>query len=139
MMPPRVVCLAAALVTIACDGATTPTGPETVLLTTETWASSLGVGATRFYSFTVGSGGTVWLTLASVTSQADGTPLSPSLEIGVGIPAGTGCNASVTIQTRPALVAQLSLSSDTGVHCVRVSDTGALAAPVNFALRFTHP
>jgi hypothetical protein len=131
-------CMAA--LAIACDGSTsTPTGPTEVTLTTQTFAGGLATGASRFYSFTVNAGGTVSLMLASVTSQADGSVLAQPLEIGVGIPAGTGCSVSIAKSSAPGLVAQLQTSANPGVHCVRVSDTHGLAAPVNFSLRFTHP
>ena len=140
MMRPLALSLAA-LAAAACGtgDTTTPTGPTTVTLTTETFAGSLAVGGSRFYSFSVSSGGTVRVTLASVTSPADGTALGHALEIGLGTPAGTGCATSVVGQAAPALVAQLLSSSQPGVRCVRVSDVGELTGPVNFAVRFTHP
>jgi hypothetical protein len=130
--------LCAALFAAACNSAA-PTGPSTVTLTTETFAGSLAVGSSRFYSFTIASGGTVSLTLASVSSPADGTALADPLEIGIGTPAGTGCAVTAARQTAAALTAQLQTAAASGIHCVRVSDPGGLPAPVNFALRFTHP
>ena len=124
--------------TMACE-ASTPTGPSEVTLTTETFTGSLAVGASRFYSFTVASGGTVSVTLASVTSQADGATLSGPLEVGVGIPAGSGCRTSVAASVSSGLTAQLQMSASPGVHCVRVSDTVGLSSPIHFSLRFTHP
>lgn len=123
---------------MACEGST-PTGPSEVTMTTETFAGSLAVGASRFYSFTVNAGGTVSVTLASVTAQADGTTLTQPLEIGIGIPAGTGCRVAVARSAMSGLVTQLQMSAGTGVHCVRVSDTAGLPSPINFSVRFTHP
>ena len=123
---------------MACEGST-PTGPSEVTLTTETFADSLAVGASRFYSFTVTAGGTVSVTLASVTAQADGTTLTQPLEIGVGIPAGTGCSVAVARSATSGLVTQLQMAAGPGVHCVCVRDTAGLPSPINFSLRFTHP
>jgi hypothetical protein len=132
----RIAIAVAAALTMACE-ASTPTGPIT--LRTETFTGSLAVGASRFYSFTVTAGGTVSVTLASVTSQADGATLTQPLEIGIGVPAGTGCSTSVATSVSSGLVTQLQMSAGTGVHCVRVSDTAGLPLPINFSLRFTHP
>ena len=99
-------------------------------MTTETFTGSLAVGASRFYSFTVNAGGTVSVTLASVTAQADGTTLTQPLEIGIGIPAGTGCRVAVARSAMSGLVTQLQMSAGTGVHCVRVSDTAGLPYPM---------
>ena len=123
---------------IGCEGST-PTGPSVVTLTTETFTGSLAIGASRFYSFSVGSGGTVSLTLASVTSQGNGATLTQPLEIGIGIPAGTGCSTAVAREVSSGLTTQLQMSAGSGVHCVRVSDTAGLSSPINFSLRFTHP
>lgn len=126
--------------TLGCGGATSsPTGPTEVTMTTQTFAGSLAIGASRFYLFTVNAGGTVSVTLASVTAQADGSVLTQPLEIGVGVPAGMGCNVSIARSSAPGLVTQLQVSATPGVHCVRVSDALGLTAPVNFSLRFTHP
>lgn len=132
--------LVGALLTSACGEAmTTPTAPSTVTTVTDTWTGSLSVGASRFYSFRVSQGGTVAMMLASVTSPANGAALAPIMEIGFGIPAGTGCAATTSLNVTPALQAQLQTSSEPGVYCIRVADIGNLSGPVNFAVRFTHP
>jgi len=56
----------------------------------------------------------------------DGTALAPTLETGVGTPAGTGCAISGARYVAPELLAQLVITSPKGVHCVRVADTGEL-------------
>lgn len=125
----------------ACGGSTeTPTSPTTTepTITTVTFASTLAVSATRFYSFTVRNAGTVRVMLASVTAP-NGATLSTALTLGVGVPSGTGCALQASIVTGPGLVTQLEHVSDAGVRCVSIADPGGLAGPVAFAIRFTHP
>jgi hypothetical protein len=117
----------------------TPTSPTAVTVTTETFASTLDVGAMRFYSFTVTSGGTVSAELASVTAADTGAVMGTTLELGLGIPAGTGCAVSITRNVAPALTMQVLTSFEPGVHCVRVADVGGLTKRVRFAVRFAHP
>ncbi|MGQ0732983.1 MAG: hypothetical protein ACT4QD_04925 [Acidobacteriota bacterium] len=130
-----------ALAAVSCgDQASTPTSFTPLDIFTRTWTGSLAVGGSRFFSFTVsGNGGTINVTLASVTSPATGLPLSPVLEIGVGIPAGTDCALSTFRQVAPSLVSQLEVALPAGVYCVRVADIGRLTSPVTFAVRFSHP
>jgi hypothetical protein len=107
-------------------------------MSTVTFIGTLDTGGARFYSFTLTTAGTVTALLASVTSTT-GVPVSSALELGVGIPAGTGCEPSATQVVTAALLSQLSTSLPTGTFCLRVADTGRLAGPVTFAVRFTHP
>jgi hypothetical protein len=132
--------LVTAMLTVACGDDATPTSPTTTATTsTVTFIGALEAGGARFYSFTVTTAGTVTALLASVTSTATGLPVSSALELGIGIPAGTGCAASTTQVVAPALLSQLSTSLPTGTFCLRVADTGSLAGPATFAVRFTYP
>lgn len=136
----RAMITGALLFATACaDGAATGTSPTVITTQTQTFTSSLAVGASRFYSFSVTQGGTVYVTLASVSSPATGHALADQLEIGLGTPAGTGCSTTATLVTRPSLAAQLQRALTPGTYCVRVADAGQLVAPVNFAVRFTYP
>ncbi|MGE3273955.1 MAG: hypothetical protein AB7O67_02510 [Vicinamibacterales bacterium] len=132
--------LALALWTAACSGnAVSPTGPSAVTLTTEVFVGQLAPGAFRYYSFTTLNPGTVAVMLASV---ADGTtPTGDRLTIGVGVPSGTGCAVGDddTATVRAALATALQYFTNPATLCVRVSDPGALARPVDFAVRLTHP
>jgi hypothetical protein len=133
--------VAFACMAIGCSGGDSPTAPSFVELSvnSDTFAGQLSAGETRFYSFTVQEGGTVSVMLASVTVPATGAALSVPLGLGLGVPAGTGCALSQSLQTASALMAQLSTPARPGVHCVSVYDVGAVTAPVNFAVRFNHP
>jgi hypothetical protein len=134
---------AIALVTLAAAGcgAETPTSATSVtsVLNTKTFTGTLAVGGFRFYSFTVTASGAVTAMLASVTSPPRGAALQRSLEIAVGIPAGTGCSPRQAAVVPPALVAQVSVPVQPGIVCLRVADPGDLTDVVNFAVRFTYP
>lgn len=136
------IALMAAL-TVAC-GDKTATSPTTTTTTasstiTVTYSGTLAVGGSRFYSFTNNAAGSVTAFLASVTSPDTKLPVAVPLEIGVGVPAGTGCSTTTTQMVTPGLVSQMSTSLAAGVFCLRVADAGQMRAPVSFAVRFTHP
>jgi hypothetical protein len=135
------ITLALAIVTMGC-GDDTPTSPSSTSSTTTssiTFAGTLDVGGSRFYSFTNTASGSVTALLASVAVADTRLPLTVPLEIGVGVPAGTGCATTVQQLVAPGLVSQLSVSLASGTFCLRVADAGELRAPVTFAVRFTHP
>jgi hypothetical protein len=139
-MTRRSLCVLLAAIAMGCDHESdTVTGPTALTITTRTFTGSLAVGASRFYSFAVSSGGTITASLASVTSDRDGLPLDTILELGIGFPAGTGCAVTATKNVSAGLTAQLLSSATGGVHCVRVADVGDMTAPVKFAVRFSHP
>ena len=140
MRAARATALLTAMLTVACGDDTAPASPTaTATTSTVTFIGALETGGARFYSFTVATAGTVTALLASVTSTATGLPVSSALELGIGIPAGKGCEASTTQVVTPALLSQLSMSLPTGTFCLRVADTGSLAGPATFAVRFTYP
>ena len=134
------VALLAAL-TAACGDDASPTAPSstTSTATTVTYAGTIDVGGSRFYSFSNAAAGSVTAFLASVTSPDTRLPVVAPLEIGVGVPAGTGCSTTTTQVVAPGLVSQMTVSLAAGVFCLRVADAGELRAPVAFAVRFSHP
>jgi hypothetical protein len=132
----------AACLTAGC--ADDPTAPSSTsddpAVTTELFVGSLDVGGSRFYSISLSTEGTVSVTLASlVPAAAVAQASSEMVTLGFGIPAGTGCAVSASVEAGPALVAQLSTASPAGIHCIRVSDPGRLAQSMNFAVRIVHP
>jgi hypothetical protein len=131
----------AAALTVACGDEASPTSPTdtTPVTTSVTYAGTLDVGASRFYSFTNNAAGSVTAFLASVTSPDTRLPVAAPLELGIGVPAGTGCATTTTQVVAPGLVSQITVSLAAGVFCLRVADAGELRAPVTFAIRFTHP
>src|SRR5262245_51374578 len=94
----------AALAAAGCHGntVTTPTTTTTATTTTvadpsitEEFRSTLPVGGAKLYSFTVGTYGTVNVTLTSV--GGDFVPPTVQVQLGVGTPEGTGCTVSSPI------------------------------------------
>ena len=141
-MTARLLAIAAlAALTVACgkDSTTSPTATTTTSSTTVTYTGTLDVGGSRFYSFTNAAAGSVTAFLASVASPDTRLPVSVPLEIGIGVPAGTGCATTTTQVVTPGLVSQMSASLAAGVFCLQVADAGEMRAPVTFAVRFSHP
>lgn len=138
----RALCFCAltlALTSGACgDAAGVTTGPTPVTLSTSVFSGRLEVGAARFYSFT-SEGGTISVTLASVTSPQTGMAVDTPLSLGLGVPRGTGCDASPRMEATAALFPQLSRALTAGVYCIEISDNGGLSGAVNFAVRFQYP
>ena len=138
-----VVLLAAAAA--ACDGdtPTTPTDTSTATTTvaeptiTESFSGRIGAGGSSFYSFAVGTNGTVNLTLTSVGGP--GVPSTVWLAIGVGTPSGEDCSTAATVNTAAGAAAQLTGTYAPGVYCARVWDIGNLAAMASFELTIAHP
>lgn len=120
---------------------TTPTPTTTTTVNppsvTEVWENSLAVGGTRFYSFTVGLNGTVNVTLERLTEG--GADSTAQLNLGTGLPAGTGCNVAGTSAVSAGPEPQVSTTSAPGVYCARVSDPGNLALPASFRILIAHP
>jgi hypothetical protein len=141
-MTSRILLLAAAVCAAACDEPpNAPTTPTLTVLTpiAEVWAGTLAVGSTRFYSFTVAQAGTVTVTLASLTSAPGTASPETILELGFGVPAGTGCALHQLVTARPALIPQMTRSANQGIYCVQVRDPGSLTKDMGFAIRIVHP
>ncbi len=112
--------------------AATATGPATIL-----FSGTLEPKGTRFYSYSMTTAGTVTAMLASL--ERNGIPMTNVLQIGLGIPAGTGCAVSVAQNSGPLLIPQLRQDFGTGTYCVRISDVDGLPAPMTFTIRVIHP
>ena len=133
----RAVWLAVGLAAVGCvqDPALTvpsTTGPIVI----ESFTGTLAVKGSAFYSFTAPRNGTVTLTLLSLTVA--GVPSTLSINVGLGIPSGTTCNAA----TVPTLVAINPVSTTPvtpRVYCVLVTDVGTLTDPAEFAVNITRP
>ena len=141
-MTARLLVIAAlAAWTAACGGDASPTEPTgtTASSSSVTYTGTLDAGGARFYSFTNAAAGSVTALLASVATPETKTPVSVPLELGIGVPAGTGCATTTTQIVTAGLVSQMTASLAAGVFCLRVADAGELRAPVTFAVRFSHP
>jgi hypothetical protein len=121
----------------------TPTQPSststTPTIATELFSGTLGPTETTFYSFNVTVSGNVSVMLASITSGT-GQPLAPLVGLGVGVPSGTGCGTTTSVDAMPALQAQIANPMTAGTYCVSLSDSSAsLTDSVNFTIRIIHP
>lgn len=140
------ICVAALAGAAACGKDSTPTSPTTTTTTTqtvaaasitETFAGSLPVSGARFYAFDVGAYGTVNLTLDQVGGGA--VPTSVWVGLGVGVPDGTDCSTTLSVNTQSGSSAQVSSVLAAGTYCARVYDIGNLSAAVPFSITIAHP
>lgn len=129
------------IVALACmgcgDNVETPTSSTAIEPTTILFSGALQPRGSRFYSYTLTSAGTVTAMLASL--ERGGVPVTNSLELGLGIPAGTGCAVSMASNTTTALIPQLRQDASIGTYCVRISDTEGLPTAMTFTIRVIHP
>lgn len=117
--------------------APTPPTPDTL---TETFAGTLPVGGSAFYSFSIATAGTVTATLASVSGNQ--VPPSVVMNLGIGTLSQFTCSASPTavqISGTAGVPTQVSASEQPGVYCVIISDIGNLFAPASFTVTIDHP
>ena len=115
---------------------TTPT-PDTL---TETFAGTLPVGGSAFYSFSIATAGTVTATLADIAG--DQVPPSVVVNLGIGTLSQFTCSAtatSVQVSGTAGVPTQVTASEQPGVYCVIISDVGNLFAPASFTVTIDHP
>jgi hypothetical protein len=136
----RILPLVLALLAAGCDKTSTEPSPTSTTPTaiTESFEATLSRGDSMFYSFTVGTAGTVSVTLASVVQQGRAAALATPLRIGLGTPEGEGCTVTASVEAGPALTAQLSTTMTAGIHCIYLADIGQVSGTVIAALRFSH-
>lgn len=138
MIISRLLIMTALLAAAGCgEEAETPTSATSTEPTSVLFAGTLQPRSTRFYSYTLTSAGQVSAMLASL--EHGQSPMSNSVELGIGIPAGTGCSVVVAQQTKTSLVPQIKQDSAIGTYCVRISDTEGLPTAMNFTIRVIHP
>lgn len=142
-LPLAALCLLAG--TAAC-GKDTPTSPTTTTTTTQTaaeasvsevFAGALPVSGASFYSFDVGAYGTVNVTLDRVGGGS--VPSSVWVGVGVGVPDGTDCSTTISLNTQAGAGPHVSTTLAAGTYCARVYDIGNLAAPAPFSITIAHP
>lgn len=135
MRPALPLLFVLALFVGACDE--TPTQPEPLPPSTfsETFAGTLPVLGSRFYSFNVFQTGVVSLMFGSLTPTGTDTPLNIPVWIGYGIPKGTGCDVSDPVLIAPGLTYQVSNTFLPGTYCVNINDFGELPGAADFAIR----
>lgn len=130
----------------ACGDDNTPTSPSTTSTTTQTaadpsvseeFAGTMAVSGARFYAFAVGTYGTVNVTLDRVGGGA--VPTSVWVGLGVGVPEGTDCSTTTSLNTQSGAGPHVSTTLAAGTYCARIYDIGNLAAPAPFAVTIAHP
>jgi len=132
------ICAIAAL-TCGCSKSATPTSPTSTVTAPAPilFSGTLQPRTSRFYSYTLTSAGTVTALLASL--ERNGVPAGNSLELGIGVPAGTGCAVTAVANTSATLQPQLREDYSTGTYCVRISDVDGLPQAMTFTIRVIHP
>lgn len=108
---------------------------ELVSSASRLFTGTLAARETWFYSFTVPQASGVFITLASVTAVDGRDATATPLQVGLGVPRGTGCATESTLVVTPALTPHLRQYVPQGVRCVSVADPGTLSSPVRFAVR----
>ncbi|MBW8868678.1 MAG: hypothetical protein JF610_15365 [Acidobacteria bacterium] len=105
--------------------------------TTETWSSTLTVGASKFYSFTVPLEGTVSVVMKTFTQN--GAASTEQVTIGLGSPHGTDCSVAGSVVASASDSVLLSGSQTRGVYCIRIWDNAQLSKTAAFSVNITHP
>lgn len=141
MKPLACLCLLTLTAFTGCSkDATSVTSPSSTTATTSVpilFSGTLEPRATRFYSYTLTTSGTVSALLASV--ERNGRPTTTPLELGIGVPAGTGCAVLAVTYGGPTLVPQIKQDFSTGTYCVRISDVDGLPQALTFTIRVIKP
>ena len=138
-MKTLMLALGATLAVCGCSRDQSPTSPSTTTAATPTtilFSERSLPHATRFYWYRCYRR-PVSAMLASL--ERNGSPTSNALEIGLGIPAGTGCSVSAALNSSSQLIPQLRQDFGTGTYCVRISDIDGLPASMTFTIRVIHP
>src|SRR5262245_2467318 len=125
--------LLACLAGAGCGDEPTPTEPEpTIVAFSEYFTDTVAASATKFYSFGLVQDGDVQITLGSLTAATGGAVVNATPTLGFGIPAGTGCGVTTTVNSSPALSAQITQTLKSGIYCVRITGDGGISADTNF-------
>ena len=128
--------LAAALFAAGCDNdvENAPGITEPAPTTTETFEGTITVNGAATHTFLTVAQGIVTVSLTEVT---------PDATIGVGLVLGTWngvvCQMSLAMDNAVQGNQLLGTVSGAGSLCVRIHDTGKLAAPLSYKLSVEHP
>ena len=133
----RLLLVVMSIAVSGCGETETPTSPTATEPSTILFSGTLQPRSARFYSYTLTSSGSVTALLASL--ESNGVPMPHALELGLGIPAGTGCAVQQAASTTTALIPQLRQEAAAGTYCVRIADTEGLPGTMTFTIRVIHP
>lgn len=150
-MPKRALFCSLVLTLLTAIGCSknTPTSPTTSTDTTTTtttvatpafseeWVDTVGVGAEKFFSFTVTQYGTVNVTLNSVSGQY--VPSTVTIGLGLGTPTAETCSTTTAISTQSGAGPQITGAYNPGVYCVKVNDVGNLFSAARFSVTIAYP
>ena len=135
MNRPVLFLLITALASAACGNDSSTTAPSASTGSTESFSGSLGVQGSSFYSFTISTAETVTLSLVSLEASSTAPSSTSLVRLGLGVPLGTDCSVSNSVDTAPGLTAQLTQAVNPDVYCAKISDIGNLTGPLNFTIR----
>lgn len=117
---------------------TSPTTETASATDPQTFTGTLAVRGQRFYSFTVPSTRTVWITLEQLQDGV-GTASAATLVLGLGVPSGTGCAMLREVAAGASGAPQIDESLTAGVYCAQLTDPGSLPGAVVFSVRIEFP
>ena len=126
------------------DSPTSPTDASTTTATpadptiSEQFTGTLGVNGSAFYSFDVTTYGTVSVTLHNV-GGVTGVPETVWVGLGIGVPDGTDCSTTTSVNTQAGGGPHVSSVLEAGTYCAIIYDVGNLAAPTHFSALIVHP
>jgi hypothetical protein len=106
-------------------------------VTVENFTGTLPLKGSAFYSFSVTERGLTYLSLISLKEA--GVPSSVKVTIGLGTPRGTTCSSSNILAVTGDGSLQLTGTTDRGVHCAIILDTGNLTSDAAFSINIVHP
>jgi hypothetical protein len=106
-------------------------------ISVENFSGTLKVEGVAFYSFTVVEGGTTYLSLLSLKEA--GVDSDVLVTIGIGIPRGTACVATNVLAVAATGALQLTGTTNPGVHCAVIFDSGNLTKDATFSLNIARP
>ncbi|TAK12869.1 MAG: hypothetical protein EPO35_10925 [Acidobacteria bacterium] len=129
--------LGGVLATSACGSNTTTSPTVEPASTSEVWSSTLTVGASKFYSFTVPLAGTVSVQMKQLTQN--GAATTEQVTLGLGSPRGIDCAVSGSVVAGASDSVLLSGQQTSGVYCIRIWDNSQLSKTTAFSVTINHP
>jgi hypothetical protein len=117
------------------DPPTTPTTPGATSFT-QVFTGTLKPGGSQAYAFSLSGSLPIRLSLGSLT-DANENPLSTSVTLTFGRPAGTGCGALDSASVQAGLSTHLKYLPAAGTYCVGIVDAGQLSSDALFGIRIT--
>jgi hypothetical protein len=131
--------LATAIAGAGCDSNATLPEPDEISQVYTTFSGPLEPNGRNVYLVTLEAPVVMQATLAGALVDNPLRSVSPTLQIEIGTFDGTGCAVLESAETQPKFAPAVQRYMVGGTHCVAVSDTRGLAAPVGVVLRVDAP